>query len=255
MIADSGKGLKINFKVPLYSWIQPEAWRNHGFTYWSRTLEAEDGDLFRYPIGREVVDGERRARYAAVGTESGMLLDTPSISTPAEFAAARGHPNRHRTFDRESYWAREGGTASVTVRMSPAADREVSLPIRIEAAAGPEESDYSHELGEPPALSFGTGDVSRRFEIRAVRDADGEDETVSLGFGALPERVSAGAPSRATLTLAEGPAGGARDSSGESKVVRKRNYDQARRGEPGTITPLPSSVSPSSWGQVKESDR
>ena len=70
--------------------------------------------------------------------------------------------------------------------------------------------------------------------------------------GAFRNRI--GSYEAALIESAEGT-GGPRGSSGESKVVRKRNYDQARRGEPGTITPLPSSVSPSSWGEVKESDR
>ena len=54
----------------------------------------------------------------------------------------------------------------------------------------------------------------------------------------------------ALIESAEGT-GGPRGSSGESKVVRTVKYVDAYRGERGTTTPISSSVSQSSWGQVK----
>ncbi|MCY3762936.1 MAG: hypothetical protein OXH50_16945 [Gemmatimonadetes bacterium] len=40
-------------KVELHSWLQPPEWRESSRTYWARTFEAEDTNLFTYPTGRE----------------------------------------------------------------------------------------------------------------------------------------------------------------------------------------------------------
>ena len=69
-----------NLNVQLHSVWQPPQWKNHSRHFWARTFEAEDSDLFTYPIGEPVteIDG-RVARYAEAGDDSpGLLLDTPS---------------------------------------------------------------------------------------------------------------------------------------------------------------------------------
>ena len=100
----------------------------------------------------------------------------------------------------------------------------------------------------------GSGDEpnngSRSIEFLATFGVRRAHEGVALAdAGALRNEI--GAWEAALIESAEGT--GVRGDSGESEVVRKRNYYQARRGEPGTITPL-TAVSRSSWGQVKESE-
>ena len=68
-------------KVQLHSWQQPPQWREHSRNYWTRTFEAEDTELFTYPIGREVTDDDgttrRVARYAATGEHNpGLVLES-----------------------------------------------------------------------------------------------------------------------------------------------------------------------------------
>ena len=78
-------------------------------------------------------------------------------------------------------------------------------------------------------------------------------ESISLSdAGAFTNRIASW--EAALIENAQGT-GGTRDSTGDSKVVRTVRYDDALRGEEGTKTPISTSVSPSSWGQVKESDR
>ena len=109
----------------------------------------------------------------------------------------------------ESYTAAEGGAAvMVTVKLSLAADRWLAVPIRVTRPETTEVGDYrveglegwDAEVGRG-TLTFGAGETERTWGIAANHDRDGDDETVELGFGELPEIVMAGEPSVATVTL------------------------------------------------------
>ncbi|WP_419941106.1 Ig-like domain-containing protein [Candidatus Palauibacter sp.] len=98
-----------------------------------------------------------------------------------------------------SYTAAAGGAAAaVTVRVSPAADREVVVPVTMTGAGagalGPE------ELGVPAALRFAAGDTVRTFTVEAPAEAPGGQFT--LGFGTLPEGVSAGPVAASAVAIA-----------------------------------------------------
>ena len=47
------------------------------------------------------------------------------------------------------------------------------------------------------------GDQSQTLTVTADEDTDFDDETVELGFGALPTAVSEGSPASTTVTLAD----------------------------------------------------
>ena len=99
----------------------------------------------------------------------------------------------------------EGHPAQVTVRLTPAADRSVSIPITVTAGTA-EASDYTVSgLDSGNLLDFVGGDNSKHFTLQAESDNDGpSDETLALGFGAgLPVGVRSGTPSTATVTLSE----------------------------------------------------
>ena len=148
---------------------------------------------------------------AAVGYTDGHGPDKSAASAAIGPVAESPEPaDLTVSFDRESYSASEGGTASVTViGYRRPTDREVKHPDFVSRRTpSTEEADYSHDVGGAPGAVVrdrGTFRGSSRFARSGI--ADEEDETVSLGFGALPARVSAGTPSRATLTLAERPTG------------------------------------------------
>ena len=75
----------------------------------------------------------------------------------------------------------------------------------------PHNSDFHHglldDLEEWDAqegtgrLTFPAEETEQTFTITANHDGDGDDETVELGFGELPEIVLAGEPAVATVTL------------------------------------------------------
>ena len=111
----------------------------------------------------------------------------------------------------------EGLPAQVTVRLTPAADRRVSIPITVTEGAA-ESGDYTVSgLGSGNLLDFVGGDNSKRFTIEAESDTEMESgEKLELGFGAaLPVGVRSGTPSTATVTLSR---------------IRNPGYDTANPG-------------------------
>ena len=105
-------------------------------------------------------------------------------------------------FDRSSYTATEGGSAAtVTVRLSGDPERTVEIPLTHTPGTGAGAGDYS---GMSASVTFGSGDTERMLTLTATDDAvDEEEETVTLGFGTLPERVTPGTQNTAILTLTD----------------------------------------------------
>ena len=118
----------------------------------------------------------------------------------------------------------EGGTATIVVSLSDALTEAVTIPLtRTNQAGGAVDADYS---GVPANLTFNAGDMEESFTVSATADSeDEEDEEVVLGFGTLPEGVSQGTVSQATITILDVPSVsfGASDYSategGEDAVV------------------------------------
>ena len=101
-----------------------------------------------------------------------------------------------------SYSVTEGGSRSITVTLSEPADRVVRIPIT--ATNGTAESgDYQLTGLNSNTLSIAPGETHRSFILRALHDADRSNETVTLGFGSLPSKVTAGARNTATVSITD----------------------------------------------------
>ena len=97
----------------------------------------------------------------------------------------------------------EGGTATVVVSLSDALEQDVIIPLTRTNKAGADDDDYS---GVPASLTFDSGDTEQSFTLSATVDSEDEDEEqVVLGFGTLPEGVSQGNVSQATITIQDVP--------------------------------------------------
>ena len=113
------------------------------------------------------------------------------------------------SYQEEEYTATEGGeAATVTVKLSQGWDRKLAIPIRVARPEMTEVADYTlNGLEEWDAqegtgmLTFPAEETEQTFAMEANHDGDGDDETVELGFGELPEIVLAGEPAAATVTL------------------------------------------------------
>ncbi len=100
-----------------------------------------------------------------------------------------------------AYTVNEGGSVNVTVTLSPAADRAVPVPIKITLGTA-EAGDYRVSgLSGEGVLSFSTGASSGSFTVEALQDRDTGSETLTLGFGRLPGKVTAGTQGTAGVTI------------------------------------------------------
>ena len=137
------------------------------------------------------------------------------------------------SYQEESYTAREGGeTVTVTVKLSQGWDEELVIPIRVTRPATTEVADYTLDGLQEWDAQEGTGTLTFQAEeteqilrIAANHDGDGDDETVELGFGELPEIVMAGDPAVATVTLED-------KGLVELKVSFGQTEYQIREGQP-----------------------
>ena len=113
------------------------------------------------------------------------------------------------SYGEDRYTATEGGeAATVKVKLSQAGNQALTIPIRITRPETTEVGDYAVEGLEDWDAQEGTGTLifpadatEQTFTITASRDGDGDDETVALGFGDLPEIVMIGDLTVATVTL------------------------------------------------------
>ncbi len=133
----------------------------------------------------------RAALTDATATARGTIADDDDPAVTAAFAAA-------------SYAAAEGGAAAaVTVRLSADPERTLVLPLTVAHHGGASADDYA---GLPPGrtVRFAAGVQEAAFTITATDDAlDDDGESLVLGFGELPDGVTAGAVPAATVTLTD----------------------------------------------------
>ena len=103
------------------------------------------------------------------------------------------------SFAAATYTAPEGGSVQVKVTLSEAPERQVTVPITKTNQGGTSNSDYS---GVPGSLTFGATDTEKTITFTATDDSASDDgESVKLGFGTLPARVSAGTNAEATVSI------------------------------------------------------
>ena len=88
----------------------------------------------------------------------------------------------------------------VTVTLSADPERTVTIPITKANQDGASSADYS----VPSSVVFASGETEKSITFTAVDDALNDDgERVQLGFGSLPDRVSAGAPAETTVNITD----------------------------------------------------
>ena len=129
-----------------------------------------------------------------VGTDDAGTVTITDDDVPASVAAS---------FSAPTYPVTEGGGVEVTVNLSEDPEREIVIPISRTNQGGATDSDYR---GVPPSVTFNSGEMSESFTVEAVADnLEDVGESVKLWFdGTLPDGVSAGSTSEATVTIADG---------------------------------------------------
>ena len=163
-------------------------------------------------ISSVTADSNYQARVRAKSQEG-----TGTWSDPGNGRTAVTPVNLQATltvnYQSASYSVTEGGSRSITVTLSQPADRALLVPITV-ANGTAEYGDYQVTGLTNNALSIAPGESNRRFTFRALHEADRSNETVNLGFGNLPNKVTAGARNTATVSIID-----------DDRIVRTGNDD------------------------------
>ncbi len=122
------------------------------------------------------------------------------------------------SFAQATYEAEEGGLAvPVTVLLSAAPERAVTIPLTATPGGGATPADYTVV---PVSVTFGEDSTTAVFTVAAEADAETDDgESVVLGFGELPAGVSAGDRATAEVALADKSASAVTVSFGRRSYV------------------------------------
>ena len=111
------------------------------------------------------------------------------------------HPLVEVSFGNATYTVDEGETVDITLTLSVDPERPVTIPVTATDQNGASAADYS---GVPVNVTFASGETEKTVTFTAIQDTDDDDgESVKLGFGTLPNRVSAGATSEATVNITD----------------------------------------------------
>ena len=105
------------------------------------------------------------------------------------------------SYGQGTYTAAEGGSITVTVKLSVDPERTVTVPINHTPQGGATSADYS---GVPTSVTFNSGDTEKTFSFAAASDSvDDDGESVKLTFGTLPTGVTEGTTNESVVSITD----------------------------------------------------
>ena len=159
----------------------------------------ETSKSFTFSAAEDTVDDDGESVGLGLGTLPAMVTaGTPATSTVS--ITDNDDPEVTVSFGSATYSVDEGADVTVTVRLSADPERTVTIPIAGTGRNGATAGDFS----VPASVSFDSGETSKSFTFTATDDTvDDDGESVELGFGTLPARVTAGTTSTSTVSIAD----------------------------------------------------
>ena len=128
----------------------------------------------------------------AVNDEGDGEWSGPGVGSTASLTVA---------YEQAGYSVNEGQSVEITVTLSSEAAEDLEVPIMVKGGGNAEPGDYELSGLTNGVLAFAQGDTSQDFTIIAKQDVGWRDETVILGFGSLPEGVTAGSQNITTVKI------------------------------------------------------
>ena len=129
-------------------------------------------------------------RQQAAESAPPMTFEVPHIPPAVAISFATG-----------AYTVTEGGTTTITVELDADPERSFEVPVTVSNQGGTQDDDYS---GVPANVTFNSGETQQTFDFTATDDADHTPaKSVVLGFGPLPDRVTAGTTANTTVSINE----------------------------------------------------
>ena len=176
-----------------YSGVPASVTFNSGETEKSFTFTAtadtvdDDGESVKLTFGTlpaGVTEGTTNATVVSIDDDDAM--SQPQVSSEVSFGSS-------------AYSLMEGGTITISVRLSEDPEGTVTIPLNTTNGTGVSSSDYS---GVPASVTFNSGDTEKSFSFAASQDTDDEiEETVTLTFGDLPTGITSGTPAQAMVAI------------------------------------------------------
>ena len=117
----------------------------------------------------------------------------------------------------------EGGTAYVTLGISPTKPNRVTIPVTLTRGSA-EAGDFS----SLSSITIAANQSEGSGPIRTNQDSDAEDETLTVALGNMPLLTTAGTPSTTTITI--------KDDEAVSTVWIKRTTETVQEGETAYVT-------------------
>ncbi len=144
-------------------------------------------------------------------------------------------PEVRVSFAEPSYSVEEGGDVTVTVELSDDPERTVVIPITRSDQGGASSGDYSVV---PTSITFNATEMSKTITFSVIDDTvDDDNESVELGFGLLPDRVSAVGTTTAIVSIEDNDGRGVTVSESELSIAEGGSatytivFDSAPTGE------------------------
>ena len=161
----------------------------------------ETSKTFTFRATQDSVDDDDESVLLGFGATLPTLVTAVSPASSTVRIRDDDDPAVTVSFGAAAYTAAEGGSVIVTVELSAAPERSVTIPITRSNQDGASNGDYS---GVPANVTFGATETSKTFTFRATQDTvDDDGENVGLGFGALPARVSPGSQASSTVRITD----------------------------------------------------
>ena len=179
----------------------------------------------------DAADEEEEAETFTVRL-SGAQQATLGIDRATGTIADDDDPEVEVTFAAAGYEVAEGSAVAVTVELNGDPERQVVIPLTVAAAGGAGTGDYT---GPAAAVTFASGETVQMVLVSAVDDlVDDDGEGVTVGFGALPARVTARAPLTAAVAIADDDERGVQVSEEALAVLEggSASYTVALASEP-----------------------
>ena len=165
----------------------------------SVTFNAGDmSQTIDFTATQDEVDDDDESVRLGFGTS---LPDRVSAGTPNQVTFSITDDDDPRVtvmFGAGAYTVLEGGTQSVTVSLSADPERTVIILL----TATPQGTATSADYTVPTSVTFNRGETEQTISFEAIQDdVDDDGESVQLGFGTLPSRVSAGTPNQVIFSI------------------------------------------------------
>ena len=171
----------------------------------SLSFDSSNWSSFQDVTVRAAEDGDAEDDTATV-THTVSGYGTVTTADSVTVSVTDNEPAVEVSFGQATYTVAEGANVTVTVTLDVDPERTVVVPITVTDQGGASSEDYS---GVPPDVTFSSGDTSKTLTITATDDSavDG-GESVKLGFGTLPAKVSAASPDETTVSITDNDVAG-----------------------------------------------